>query len=40
MQKRIITPYPDGPDISFLREGIDDNCATGNIELVMEQSSK
>ncbi|XP_078255950.1 inhibitor of Bruton tyrosine kinase isoform X2 [Rhinoraja longicauda] len=40
MQKRIITPYPDGPDIRFLGEGIDDDCATGNIELDMEQASR
>ncbi|XP_069743488.1 inhibitor of Bruton tyrosine kinase isoform X2 [Narcine bancroftii] len=40
MQKRIITPYPDGPDISFLGEGTDDNCATSNIETDIEQPSK
>ncbi|XP_078068592.1 inhibitor of Bruton tyrosine kinase isoform X2 [Mustelus asterias] len=40
MQKRIITPYPGGPDISFLGEEIDDNSITSKIELDIEQSSR
>ncbi|XP_067841019.1 inhibitor of Bruton tyrosine kinase isoform X1 [Heptranchias perlo] len=40
MQKRIITPYPDGPDISYLGEEIDDNSVANKIELDMEQPSK
>ncbi|XP_072355904.1 inhibitor of Bruton tyrosine kinase isoform X2 [Scyliorhinus torazame] len=40
MQKRIITPYPSGPDISFLGEEIDDNSIVSKIELDLEQTSK
>ncbi|XP_020383794.2 inhibitor of Bruton tyrosine kinase isoform X3 [Rhincodon typus] len=40
MQKRIITPYPGGPDISFLSEEIDDNSLASKIELDFEPSSK
>ncbi|XP_062896415.1 inhibitor of Bruton tyrosine kinase isoform X2 [Mobula hypostoma] len=40
MQKRIITPYPDGPDISFLGEWIDDDCVTSENKLDIDQSSK
>ncbi|XP_067882780.1 inhibitor of Bruton tyrosine kinase [Heterodontus francisci] len=40
MQKRIITPYPGGPDISFLGEEVVDNSVASKIELDIEQPSK
>ncbi|GCC27162.1 hypothetical protein chiPu_0005584 [Chiloscyllium punctatum] len=40
MQKRIITPYPGGPDIRFLSEEIDDHSLASIIELDFESSSK
>uniref|UniRef100_A0A4W3IF26 Inhibitor of Bruton tyrosine kinase n=1 Tax=Callorhinchus milii TaxID=7868 RepID=A0A4W3IF26_CALMI len=40
MQKRIITPYPGGPNMSFLEDEVDGDVVASWVELELEQPSK
>uniref|UniRef100_A0A4W3IIQ3 Inhibitor of Bruton tyrosine kinase n=1 Tax=Callorhinchus milii TaxID=7868 RepID=A0A4W3IIQ3_CALMI len=39
MQKRIITPYPGGPNMSFLEDEVDGDVVASWVELELEQDS-